>query len=85
MTPLHPYSLVILPLLQTQYLRSDVDVLDVSSDLGEVEVLHVEQQSSVLNTSDTVFHFELVLKSVHCSIIITYFFVGKIKGDWRYL
>ena len=84
MTPLHPYSLVILPLLQTQYLRSDVDVLDVSSDLGEVEVLHVEQQSSVLNTSDTVFHFELVLKSVHCSII-TYFFVGKIKGDWRYL
>ena len=35
-TPVHLYTILILSLHEAQYLRSDVDVLDVSSDLGEV-------------------------------------------------
>ena len=64
--PVNPDSLLVLPFHETQDLRSDVDVLNVSSDLGEVEVLHIEQQSSELNTAHTVVQFQLVLKSVHC-------------------
>ena len=67
--PVNPDSLLVLPFHETQDLRPDVDVLNVSSDLGEVEVLHVEQQSSELNTAHTVVQFQLVLKSVHCSSI----------------
>ena len=58
--PVNTNCHLLLILEKTQYLRSDVHELDVSLDLGQVEILYVKQETSELNSSDIVFHFKLL-------------------------